>query len=242
MTCSGLPWNFLRSSGSCVATPTGQVFKWHLRIMMQPMAIERRGGESELLRAEQRGDRDVAAGLQLAVHLQAHAAAQIVHHQNLLRLRKPQFPGNASVADRTDRRSAGSAVVAADQDHVGVRLGHARRHGAHAHFGDELHGNSRLRIDVLQIEDKLRQILDRINIVMRRRRNQSHAGDRVAHAGDYVVDFVAGQLAAFAGLRALRDFDLQVVGVDQVIRGHAKARRGHLLDRAAARDRRSHRE
>ena len=35
-TCSGLPENFLRNSGSCVATPTGQVFKWHLRIMMQP--------------------------------------------------------------------------------------------------------------------------------------------------------------------------------------------------------------
>ncbi|CFN76350.1 Uncharacterised protein [Bordetella pertussis] len=31
-----MPWNFLRSSGSCVATPTGQVFRWHLRIMMQP--------------------------------------------------------------------------------------------------------------------------------------------------------------------------------------------------------------
>ena len=37
-TCSGVPVNRARSRGSCVATPTGQVFKWHLRIMMQPMA------------------------------------------------------------------------------------------------------------------------------------------------------------------------------------------------------------
>ena len=36
MTCSGLPANFLMSSGSCVAMPTGQVLRWHLRIMMQP--------------------------------------------------------------------------------------------------------------------------------------------------------------------------------------------------------------
>ena len=43
-----------------------------------------------------------------------------------------------------------------------------------------------------------------------------------------------GQLAAFAGLRALRDLDLQIVRVDQVIRGDAETRRGHLLDRAAA--------
>ena len=35
-TCSRLPSNLRRSTGSCVATPTGQVLRWHLRIMMQP--------------------------------------------------------------------------------------------------------------------------------------------------------------------------------------------------------------
>src|ERR1041384_7287072 len=39
MTCSGLPWTLLRRSGSCVATPTGQVLRWQTRIMMQPEAI-----------------------------------------------------------------------------------------------------------------------------------------------------------------------------------------------------------
>ena len=38
MTFSGVPWNLARSAGSCVAMPTGQVLRWHLRIMMQPMA------------------------------------------------------------------------------------------------------------------------------------------------------------------------------------------------------------
>ena len=33
---SGRPVKFLRSSGSWVATPTGQVLRWHTRIMMQP--------------------------------------------------------------------------------------------------------------------------------------------------------------------------------------------------------------
>mmetsp|Transcript_22651 Transcript_22651/g.65933 ORF Transcript_22651/g.65933 Transcript_22651/m.65933 type:complete len:200 (+) Transcript_22651:960-1559(+) len=39
ITCSGWPENFLRSSGSWVATPTGHVFRWHLRIMMHPRAM-----------------------------------------------------------------------------------------------------------------------------------------------------------------------------------------------------------
>ncbi len=37
-TCSGLPLNFSRSRGSCVATPAGQVLRWQTRIMMQPVA------------------------------------------------------------------------------------------------------------------------------------------------------------------------------------------------------------
>ena len=43
-----------------------------------------------------------------------------------------------------------------------------------------------------------------------------------------------GQLAALARLGALGHLDLQVVGVDQVLAGHAEAAGGHLLDRAAA--------
>ena len=63
-TCAGSPVKCLRNSGSCVATPTGQVFRWQTRIMMQPMRHQRRGGETKFLRAQQRGDDHVAAGLQ----------------------------------------------------------------------------------------------------------------------------------------------------------------------------------
>ncbi len=70
---------------------------------------------------------------------------------------------------------------------------------------------------------------------MRRRGDQAHAGRRVAHAADVRVDLVAGQLAALAGLCALRHLDLQLVGVDEVVDRHAEAPAGHLLDRRAAR-------
>ncbi len=39
ITCSGRPLKRRRSTGSCVATPTGQVLRWHFLIMMQPVAI-----------------------------------------------------------------------------------------------------------------------------------------------------------------------------------------------------------
>ena len=43
-----------------------------------------------------------------------------------------------------------------------------------------------------------------------------------------------GKLTALAGLGALRDLDLQLARVDEILGGHAKARRRDLLDRAVA--------
>jgi hypothetical protein len=54
---------------------------------------QRRGGEAELLGAEQRGDHDVAAGLQLAVGLHDDAVAQAVEQQRLLGLGEAELPG-----------------------------------------------------------------------------------------------------------------------------------------------------
>ncbi len=137
------------------------------------------------------------------------------------------------MANGGNGRGTSAAIVTADQNDIGMSLGHARRHRAHARFGHQLDGNAGLRIHVLQVVDKLRQVLDGIDIVMRRRRDQSHAGDGVPHAGDDFIHLVSGKLAAFAGLRALRDFDLQIVGVHQIICGNAETGGSHLLDGAA---------
>ena len=160
-------------------------------------------------------------------------------HQRLVGLGQPDLPRAAGMLDRGQRRGAGAALEAGDRHVVGARLGDARRDGADAHLGDELHRHVGGRIDVLQVEDELRQILDRIDVVVRRRRDQADAGRRVAHLGDDGVDLVAGQLAALAGLRALRHLDLHHVGIDQVLGGRAEPARGDLLDRRAHRSRRS---
>src|SRR5713226_6445842 len=69
---------------------------------------------------------------------------------------------------------------------------------------------------------------------MRRRRNEANAWSGIANLSDEIVDLVAGQLAAFAGLGTLRHFDLQFIGVDQIVTGDAEAGRRDLLYRAAA--------
>jgi hypothetical protein len=193
----------------------------------------RPGAEAEAVGAEQRGLDHVEAGLQAAVGLQQHAPAQVVVLQRLARLGQAQFPRHAGVADRADRAGAGAAVVAGDGDQVGAGLGHAGGDRADARMADQLHRDQRLRIHLAQVEDQLREVLDRIDVVVRRRRDQADAGLGVAQPRDQRIDLAARQLAAFAGLGALRDLDLQHFGTDQVGRGHAEAAGGDLLDLAA---------
>ena len=192
---------------------------------------QRRGGEPELLGTEQRGDRDIASGLQLPIGLDRDAAAQVVEHEGLVRLGQPQLPRQARVRGRGERRSAGAAVVAADQHHIGMRLGDARSDGADADLGHQLHADARCTVGVLQVVDQFCEVLDGIDVVVRRRRDEPHTRRGVPRLGDPGIDLGARKLPAFARLGALRHLDLDLLGAHQVLAGDTEAARGDLLDR-----------
>ena len=56
-----------------------------------------------------------------------------------------------------------------DQHDIRVRLRHACRDGADADFRHELHVNAGTAVRVLQVVDQLREVFDRVNVVVRRR-------------------------------------------------------------------------
>src|SRR4029079_17875137 len=114
------------------------------------------------------------------------------------------LPWRAGMGERGERRGAGATLEARDRHMIGARLADAGCHRTDADLGDQLHRYARPGVGVLQIVDELRQILDRVDVVMRRRRDQADAGRAVAYARDVLVDLAAGELAAFAGLGALR--------------------------------------
>ena len=235
MTCSGWPDETLAQHRILGRDPDRAGVEVALAHHHAARRDQRRGGEAEFVGADERADDDVAPGAYAAVDLHRDARAQPVHHQRLMGLGEPDLPGRARVLDRGQRRSAGAALEAGDRHMVGLALGDARRHRADADLGDQLHRNVGLRVDVLEIENELLEVLDRIDVVMGRGRDQADALRRMTHLGDHRVDLVAGQLAAFAGLGALRHLDLHHVGVDQVLRGDAEPPRRDLLDRAAHR-------
>ncbi len=120
-----------------------------------------------------RGDHDVARGAQTAIGAQTHAPAKAVVNQHLLRFGKAEFPRIAGVLDARERRCAGAAGVAGDDDVIGIGLGDAGGNGANAAARNELYADGSARIDALQIPDELGEIFDRIDVVVRRRRDQA---------------------------------------------------------------------
>ena len=183
---------------------------------------QRRAGKSELLGAQQRGDHHVAAGLELPVALHDDAIAQAVFHQRLLGLGDTELPWRASVLDRGERRGAGATVVARDQNNVALGFGDASRDGTHTHLRHQLDVHPRARVGVLQIVDELLDVFDRIDVVVRRRADQTHARCGVPRASDPRVHLVAGQLAPLARLGALGHLDLQVIRINQIFGRDAK--------------------
>ncbi len=201
---------------------------------------QRCGGKAEFVRAQQRADQHVATGLQLAVNLQTDATAQLVQYQRLLRFGQAQFPWCARMLHGRQRRCTGAAVIAGDHDMIGLGFGHARSHGTDTDFRYQLHGNGSSRIGVLQVVDELGEVFNGINIVVRRRRNQADAGHRVTQLADVFGHFGTGQLAAFAGLGALRHLDLDLVGTGEVLRRNTETAGRNLLDARTQRVARLH--
>ena len=196
---------------------------------------QRCGPEAVPIGAEEGGHDHVAAGAETPVGLDGGRRPQPVGDEGLVRLGETQLPRRPGVLDRHQRRSAGSPAVAGDHHGVGEGLGDTDGDRTDAGTRDELHRHPGQRLERLQVVDELREVLDRVDVVMRRRRDERHPGFGVAEPSDLLGDLVAGELTAFAGLGALCHLDLELLGRRQVPGGHAEPSAGHLLDRRIAR-------
>src|ERR1019366_9219369 len=103
-----------------------------------------------------------------SVRLHADTTAQVIEQQNLLCLGQAQLPRNSRVPDRAKGRGSRATAVAADQHHVGMGFRNSGRNRTYADFRDQLYRNARPRIYVLQVVNELRQILDRVDVMVRR--------------------------------------------------------------------------
>ncbi|KAI3478074.1 hypothetical protein L1887_60005 [Cichorium endivia] len=192
-----------------------------------------RGNSAEISVAG--GNGDVATGADLAVGLDGDAATEVVEDERLMGLCETELPRQTGVLDAGPSRGTGTTVVTGDEDVVGLSLGDTGGDDADADLGDELDADAGARVGALEIVDELLEVLDRVNVVVGRGRNETDTGSRVTGAGDRGRDLVAGQLTTLTGLGTLSHLDLQLVRVGEVVARDTETARGDLLDLGAER-------
>ena len=142
---------------------------------------ERRSRETPLFGPKETRDGDITASADLTIGLHGHPSTQVVQNQRLVRLSQPQLHG---VLDTSPARSAGTAVVARDEDVVGLRLRDTAGNDTDTDLGYKFHRHAGAGVGALKIVDELLQILDGIDIVMGRGRNETDSSGGVTGASD----------------------------------------------------------
>ena len=188
-----------------------------------------------LLGTKQRHEHDVATALQLTVYLQANLSAQTILNQGLLSLRQTNLWRNTCKAHARSRTCTCTALGSRDYYQVGFSLCHTCCDGAHSALGNKLHANGCTRVHILEVEDELRKVFDRIDVVVRWWRNKADARDRMASLCDDVVDLETWQLTTLAWLCALGNLDLYFFGINKIFGSNSESSTCHLLGLARQR-------
>ena len=125
---------------------------------------------------------------------------------------------------------ARTAVVSWDEDYLCACLCNAACDSSYTCFGYELNGDPCLAVSILKVVDELCEVLDRIDIVMRRRWDKSNTGCWISSFSDPGIDFLSGKVSAFTGLGTLGHFDLDLFCTVQVFACNTESSWCDLLD------------
>ena len=132
--------------------------------------------------AEKEGHDDVTPRLDLPVRLYDNTVAEVIHDERLMRLSQTELPGEASALDAAPLRRTGATIVARDKNVVGLGLGDAGSNDPHADFRHKLDRDARTAVGSLEVVDELSEIFDRVNVVVRRGRDEANAYKSAAPA------------------------------------------------------------
>ena len=190
----------------------------------------RNGTETVLVGTHESGLDDVKTGAAATVGAQDDALPKAVLNESSVRFDETHLQRTTAVLDGRQRRRAGTTIATRNLDDVGVRLGDAGRDRADARLGHELHGHLRVLVDHVQVIDELREILNGVDVVVRRRGDEWNTSLGSAEPGNVRGNLLTRKLTTFTRLGTLRHLDFGLVGRHQERRRDTKATGSDLLD------------
>ena len=153
---------------------------------------QRGGGKTEFLGTEEAGDRDIAPGLELPVGFNNNAGAKVVEQEGLVGFSESEFPGSTGVLNGRTRGGSGATIVTGNEDDVCFRFGDPGGNGSNTDLRNEFHVDTGVLVGIFEVMDEFGKVLDGINIVVGRGRDEPHAGSGTTGLGDLWEHLVSG--------------------------------------------------
>jgi hypothetical protein len=175
------------------------------------------GSESPLLGTQETSDSDVATSSDLTVSLDGYSATEIIEDQGLVSFGETELPRKTSILDTSPPRGTCTTIVARNEDMVRLGLGDTAGDDTDANFRDELHGDTSAGVGALEVVDELLQVLDRVDVMVRRGRDETDASGGVTSASDGVGNLVTRKFTTLSGLSTLSHLNLKLIGVGEII-------------------------
>ena len=190
----------------------------------------RNSTEAVLIRSHERSLDDVKTRSAATVRAQNDAFAETILDKSSVRLNETHLQRTTAVLDGRQRRRTSTTITTRNLNDIGVRLGDTRCDSTDASLSHELHGHLGLLIDHVQIVDELREILNGVNVVVRRRRNERDTSLGASKPSNVRRNLLTRKLTTFTRLGTLRNLNFSLVGRHQERGGDTEAARGNLLD------------
>ena len=116
-----------------------------------------------------------------------------------------------------------------NQNHVSASLCYTRSNCTNTRGCNKFNSHFTAWINLFEIINQLCQVLDRVNIMVRRRANQRHAFGRMTKTRDKVGHLHPRQLPSLARLCPLSNLNFKLFTMIEILSRHTKAARGHLF-------------
>ena len=143
---------------------------------------------------------------------------------------KSKLPRKSCIVDGTSRCRSGTSVVSGDQNGLCSGFCNTGSDRTNTSLGNQFYGNICILVCIFQVIDQLCQVLDGIDIVMRRRGDQGNTRCGVTGFRNPWINLLRRKMSTFTRFCALCHFDLDFSCRHQITAGNTETTTGYLFD------------
>lgn len=191
---------------------------------------KRRGREKEIVRKEKREDEKVEKGEKEEIEMKRKEGEKKVKKKSMVGLGKEDLKRGKGVIKRGERWRESEEIIERKGDMVGERIGEKGWKSEKEKLRKKIERNIGWRIEVFKVVDEMRKILNRVDVMVRRRRNEEKKRSGVEGIGDGRIEIVKRKMEELEGIWEMRKIDMDKIGIEEILSSKKEKERGKMID------------